>query len=132
MKSFGVLKTAAVVMAAALAGTAGCATAASGPKACTLVGCEAGVSIDIRGDRGGEITVKLQASNGQMRSFECDGEARDCNAFFADWSPDNATVTVTKRESNVVRSVAVAYRNTYPNGEDCPPVCRQGHIDFTV
>jgi hypothetical protein len=132
MRAFGMIRTAAIVFVAVMAGTSGCATASSAPRACTLVGCEAGLSIDIRGDRGGDISVKLVAADGQMRSFECDGEARDCSAFFADYSPENVTVTVMKKESNIVRSVPVSYRNTYPNGEACPPVCRQGHIDFTV
>ncbi len=130
MKSNQIMKSLALVVAIA-AGTAGCATAGA-PEVCTLVGCEAGLAIDVRGDRGGDITVKLVAADGQLRTFECEAEANGCNAFFADYTPENVTVTVTKKEGNVVRSYGVTYRNTYPNGERCPPVCRQGHVDITL
>jgi hypothetical protein len=130
MSRVGMVKTLALVALAAIGATAGCAS--SGPKVCTLVACEPGLAIDIHGDRGGDITVRIAAADGQQRSFECDAEARDCNAFFADYMPENVSVTVTKKEGNVIRSYGVTYRNTYPNGEDCPPVCKQGHIDLTL
>ena len=103
------------------------------PRACTMIGCEPGLSVTIRGDRGGDITVRVASAEGVVRQFECDAEARDCNAFFADYMPDdNVTITVTKQDGNVVRAVPVTYRDVRPNGDDCPPVCRQGQAELTL
>lgn len=131
MKASGYLKLAAAVIIPALVG--GCATnSQEGPVACTLIGCEAGLAVDVKGDRGGDVSVKVTAADGQSRTFECEAEAATCSAFFADYMPANVTVTVTKQESNTVRSFAVTYGNVYPNGEACPPVCRQGHVDVVL
>ena len=129
MKSMSV--SGLVSMAVVLIALTGCATAKTGGP-CTLVGCEPGLSIDIRGDRGGDITVKIVAADGQQKTFECDADAPACTTFFADYTPERVSVTVTKKESNVVRSFEVTYRNEHPNGEDCPPVCKQGHIDMNL
>jgi hypothetical protein len=125
------MKVLAVVAATAAASATGCATA-SGPRVCTLVGCEAGLAIEVRGDRGGDISVKVTAADGQTKSFECDGDVAGCSTFIPDFMPENVTITVTKKESNFVKSYAVTYNNTYPNGEDCPPVCKQGHVDVLL
>ncbi|MEO5510061.1 MAG: hypothetical protein ABIV28_05980 [Longimicrobiales bacterium] len=129
MKSL--MKVLAVVAATAAGSATGCATA-SGPKTCSLVGCEAGLAIEVRGDRGGDVTVKVTAADGQTKSFECDADVSGCSTFIPDFMPENVTVTVTKKEGNFVKSYAVAYNNVHPNGDDCPPVCRQGHIDVLL
>ena len=113
--------------------SAGCATKQEGPQACTRIGCESGLSVTIRGDRGGDVTVKVASAEGVVREFQCDGDARDCTAFFGGYMPDdNVTITVTKQEGSVVRAVPVTYRDVQPNGEDCPPVCRQGQAELTL
>ena len=131
MKASGYLKLVAAAFIPVLAN--GCASnSQEGPVMCTLIGCEAGLSVDVKGDRGGDVTVKVSASDGQSKTFECEAEAATCSAFFADYMPANVSVTVTKRESNTVRSFAVTYENVHPNGEACPPVCRQGHVDVLL
>ncbi|HEX6694999.1 MAG TPA: hypothetical protein VF035_09910 [Longimicrobiales bacterium] len=131
MKASGYLKLAAAAIIPAIAG--GCASnSQEGPIACTLIGCEAGLAVDVKGDRGGDVSVKVTAADGQSRTFECEAEAATCSAFFADYMPANVTVTVTKQESNTVRSFAVTYGEVHPNGEACPPVCRQGRVDVIL
>lgn len=122
----------AVTAAIVAVGLTGCAAKRTGPTMCTKIGCEPGLSIDVRGPRDSDITVKISAADGQLRTFECDSEAPSCSSFFADYTPENVTVTITKKESNTVRAFQVTYQNERPNGEDCPPVCKQGHIDMTI
>ena len=132
MKPIGYLKLFALVVVLPAAG-AGCASnSQEGPVACTMVGCEPGLSVDVRGDRGGDVTVKVVAADGQSRTFECEAEAATCSAFFAEYMPENVSVTVTKAQGNTVRSFNVSYANVRPNGDDCPPVCRQGHVEVML
>ena len=133
MKVSGYLRLFSLALAIPVLG-AGCASNAQegGPVMCTLIGCEAGLSVDVRGDRGGDVTVKVVAADGQTRTFECEAEAATCSSFFADYMPENVSVTVTKSQGNTVRSFNVSYANVRPNGEDCPPVCRQGHIEVML
>jgi hypothetical protein len=120
-----------VTVTAVTFGMSGCASA-NAPRACTLVGCEPGLSVEVHGDRGGDINVRISAAVGQSKSFDCDAEAPSCTSFFADYTPENVSVTVTKKESNVIKSYQVTYHNERPNGDDCPPVCKQGHIDVNL
>jgi hypothetical protein len=133
MKFIGNLQVLATATLVTVLTASGCASAKpTGPKACTLVGCQPGLSIDVRGDRGGDINVKIVAADGQMRSFDCDSDTATCSATFEDYTPENVSVTVTKKESNVIRSYSLKYNNVRPNGEDCPPVCKQAHIDLVL
>jgi hypothetical protein len=123
-----------LVVTAGLAGLAlsGCASSTNASRVCKLESCEAGLSIDVRGDRGGDINVRINAADGQSKTFDCDAEAPSCSSFFADYTPENVSVTITKKESNIIKSYQVTYHNERPNGDDCPPVCKQGHIDVML
>lgn len=132
MKLFGILQAVALTTIVLGAGVTGCASANNQAGTCGLTSCEPGLSIEVRGDRGGDITVKIVAADGQMRSFECFADASTCTATFADYTPENVSVTVTKKESNVIRSYNLRYDNVRPNGNDCPPVCKQAHIDLVL
>lgn len=133
MKLTGKLQALAVMTVVTATAASGCATGKSDqPTVCKLAGCEAGLSVEVRGDRGGDINVKIVSADGQMRMFDCDSDTPQCTATFDDYTPENVSVTVTKKESNVIRSYNLKYNNVRPNGDDCPPVCKQAHIDLVL
>lgn len=132
MNSHRLLEAAAILTMSVVAGVAGCAANNQVPEACTMIGCSPSLTVEIKGDRGGDISVKIVAADGASRSFECDADASTCTATFEDYTPENISVTVTKREGNAIRSFAPLYHNERPNGENCPPVCRQAHVEMTI
>jgi hypothetical protein len=125
--------TRSVLLAGVLAAISlsGCATAKPAGT-CGLESCDPGLSITVRGARDSDITVKISSADGQGKSFECDAVSATCEAFFADYTPENVSVTITKKEGNSVHSYNLTYNNVRPNGTDCPPVCKQAHIDVNM
>jgi hypothetical protein len=130
--NFGSLKIASLLAVAVTIGLTGCATAKPDGGACGLESCEPGLSIDVHGERTSDVNIKIVAADGQTKSFDCDAVSTTCQAFFADFTPENVSVTVTKKEGNAIHSYNLTYNNVRPNGSDCPPVCKQAHIDLTL
>ncbi len=120
-----------------------------GPLACTEIGCDDQLAIDIEhGDlTDGEWEVVIAEQNGpggETCAFSVAGgavTATDCNAsplpgtltVFA--SQLYAAVDVQVRFGGVVRGSAsgeITYQQVQPNGPGCEPICTQGGLTVVV
>ena len=103
------------------------------PQVCTKIGCESGLRVELGGAPAGPFRVEVQAAGGgAARVFECPAGQRCEIAFFADFTPEEATIRVTAGGRTTARTVRPTYERVQPNGPGCPPVCRQGRVRVEV
>jgi hypothetical protein len=101
------------------------------PRACTEIGCNDGLSVEITGTIAGRTTIEVAAAGQTTRTFECNpGQA--CRGFLDNYMPAQATITVRMPDRTVERSVSPQYVESRPNGEGCPPVCRQATVQVAI
>jgi hypothetical protein len=116
--------------AIALALTA-CSAPAPAPaqRACTMIGCEDGLTVVVEGTPRGAYRVEARAEGEPPRVRECTSPEACGQVFFAGFLPGEVTVEVTAvggaRSSRTVRP---RVETVQPNGPDCPPTCRQGRV----
>ncbi len=103
------------------------------PHVCTQIGCESGLRVDRGGAPAGPFRVEAQAAGGGApRVFECPAGERCESAFFADFTPEEATIRVIADGRTTARTVRPTYERVQPNGPGCPPICRQGRVRVEV
>jgi hypothetical protein len=101
-------------------------------SACTLIGCEDGLAIDVQGAVPASYTVTLEAPDGAPRVFEC-GPTRFCQPLFvAEFMPETVEVRVQAEGVDFTAEFTPTYSVSRPNGPDCPPECRQATIRVVV
>jgi len=115
---FGVAATAVVVVA--LMG--GCSS-----TACTAIGAESGVSVDISGQGRGEPITATACVEGHCSDTsvqEADGPIFIANSKVTSEEPTRVTVTVRRQSGAVLvpsRETTVTPKRVQPNGPDCDP-----------
>lgn len=101
------------------------------PVACTLIGCVNGLTLELRGNLPDTYTVTARAGT-VVRTREC-STAQPCGQIvFEDFNPNTVTIEVTSAAGTVRREVTPEYRESRPNGPNCPPVCRQATVAVDV
>jgi hypothetical protein len=104
-----------------------------GGVACTEIGCNDGLSVDLTGNVPTSGTVEAEdLDSGEIRSEAIQVIQGTANIFFAEFTPTNVTVRVM--DDSVLASVDVAptYETARPNGPDCPPECSQARLSINV
>lgn len=104
------------------------------PKVCTLIGCTDGLTVALATRPAGAFRIELRVPGvATPYVFDCPDPARCASgALFEELTPEAATVTVTTARGSVVREVRPTYTTSRPNGDDCPPVCRQGTVTVPI
>jgi hypothetical protein len=132
---------AAVSLAAAMGCSDAISSASEGgdapgqERACTLIGCVDGLTVQLPSAPSGAWRVEVTdlAAGGAPRVFECAaGATCSPSVFFADLAPERARVRVVTTRGTVESEVRPTYAAARPNGEDCPPVCRQARVEVTL
>ena len=107
-----------------------------GPEACTVVGCFNGLTVRLTSLPTEPYTVELRVPGAQepIYSYECDG-GPSCEQVIH--SPletlSRISVKVTTDTGLLVTEVLdVDYVETWPNGRDCPPPCRNATVTAEV
>jgi hypothetical protein len=115
--------------AVALLSTA-CSTPSPAPaqRACTMIGCEDGLAVEIDGTPQGAYRVEARAPGESPRVRECASPAACGQIFFAGFLPEEVTVVVTAGDATSSRTVRPQVETVRPNGPDCPPTCRQARV----
>jgi hypothetical protein len=110
---------------------AGCS--AFDEQACTLIGCEDGLSLRLIDAPMDQFLLEVEEAEGEIHQFEC-GTRHHCDGavFIPGVSADRVTVRVTVNESVVEREVALTYDLVQPNGPGCPPICRQATAEVSL
>ena len=120
MRSIGFL-----VLAGALGG---CAQPPPPSEVCTLIGCESGLTVVVEPAPSGDYAVRAETAD-SARTVQCTALQRCAEgAFFADFTPQRATVHVIAGGDTTVQSVTPSYETLQPNGPTCPPTCRRATV----
>jgi hypothetical protein len=101
--------------------------------ACTLIGCENGLSVQFAVALTGAYRVEAWSELRTMpQVFEC-GAGEVCpSVFFPDFQGHDVVVRVTTAAGTRMQEFPrVEYDAQYPNGRDCGAVCEQATVTFT-
>ena len=107
-----------------------------GPRACTLVGCTSGVTINVPASVPFPFTLTLSVPGGSPIPLQVNCTAQTCQrslfiaAFLPDYFRAELKWTVDGRPETTVRDFRPEYVETRPNGRGCEPTCRQGTVSF--
>jgi hypothetical protein len=106
------------------------------PKACTEIGCDDGLRVQLDGaPAGGIVRVELlpAGDTGPRYVVECAATQGCANgAWFPGFTGDYAVVRVTTSDGSVSREVRPTYAVMQPNGPDCPPTCRTASVTVSL
>lgn len=103
-------------------------------RACTLIGCESGLTVVLDDAPAEPYRVEVSApGETEPRVVEC-SSASPCGGrvFLRDFTPESATVRVVAGGDTVAREVRPTYETLQPNGPGCPPTCRQAEVRVTL
>ena len=118
------------VLAAALgAGLSACN--ALGPQACTQIGCDSGLLVELQDEPQAPFTVTATAEDGRTRTIDCPDPA-NCRIFFEGFTPSEVTITYESGGDAVEQTFSPAYTRSRPNGEDCPPECVNATVRLDI
>ena len=105
-----------------------CAPMSPPARACTLIGCTDGLTVELTGTPAGAYRVELEVpGEAQRRVVRCDSPGA-CGPVFFEVTPAVATVHVVTAAGTRSQEVRPAYQVNQPNGPDCPPRCRQARV----
>jgi hypothetical protein len=118
------------VLACSLALLGGCGITG----ACTLIGCESGLFVQITGTPAGAYRVEAIGAGSEVLHFVNCPSAEACagGAVFRDFFPESVTIRVTTAAGTTTQSVQPTYTDSQPNGPNCPPTCRQGSVTVAL
>jgi hypothetical protein len=98
--------------------------------ACTLIGCEDGLMVNLEGTPPGAYRVEAWSEiKVNPRVFEC-GAGETCQpVFFPLFTGENVTVRVTTAAgTRTLKFTGVEYESLYPNGRRCGAACQQASV----
>lgn len=98
--------------------------------ACTLIGCDSGVTVQLSTLPAVPFSVELTAfPGGESTLKQCTADGA-CSAtlFFEGVRADSVSIKVTSGTGETITGVKPAYSVTRPNGPQCDPECRQASV----
>jgi hypothetical protein len=101
--------------------------------ACTEIGCSDGLSVSLDGTAPTGTIIEVEDEDGSTMSIEC-GVDWPCqnSVFFAGFTPDRVTVTVTNAAGVRTAVFDPDYEAFRPNGPGCEPECVQAVVDMEL
>lgn len=117
--------------ATAVALLAGCNSIST---ACTLIGCDDGLSVQFSQSPTDGYRVEAWSElNTAPQVLEC-GAGQVCPpVVFPDFQGENVTIRVTTEAGSQVHEfVGVEYLDLYPNGRRCGATCRQATVTIQL
>jgi hypothetical protein len=101
--------------------------------ACTMIGCESGVTVQLSSLPAVPFSVELTPAGGAATLKECvASDACGTELFFSGVSADSVTIKVTSGAGESVTRARAEYATTRPNGPQCDPECRQARVAASV
>ena len=99
--------------------------------ACTLIGCDDGLVVEVEGNLPPGVSVEAVAGDGERRVKEC-AQGTFCVVVFEGFHPNEVTVSATTGERAVTVTVEPEYAELRPNGRCCPPTCRTATVSIVL
>ena len=111
----------------AVAGSCGVTTP---PVACTLIGCDSGLIVELSARPAVPYRVEVEVPGSATRNvFDCPDPTRCSGTIvFRDFTPEVARVHVTTSAGTRAHDAQLRYEEHRPNGERCPPLCRNARV----
>jgi hypothetical protein len=103
------------------------------PRACTLIGCTDGLSVQLVDLPVGAYALEVLLPGGEIRTFEC-AQASACPAqlFFPGVAAEEITLRMTTEAGVRTETRRPVYSKLRPNGRGCPPVCWQAEMTMRL
>ncbi len=111
-----------------------CATREPEVRACTMIGCESGVAVDLSAMPSGAFSVELTPLPGGAPTLKQCTTAAACgrSLFFAGVTADSVAVKLTTTAGTRTMRARAEYVVSQPNGPQCDPTCRQARVAVQV
>lgn len=106
-------------------------------KACTLIGCNDGLSVTFKGTAPDNFSLKLKAEGQTELNLSCPGGSSQFTCLpgrvlVNNYTPAQVEVTYTAGDKTVTRSFTPSYTTASPNGPDCGPSCKQATVEIEI
>lgn len=101
------------------------------PQDCTLIGCTNGLAVVVNTSLQQQMTVTVKAGTQTLATLQCSA-GTPCNTFIENQTPSEVQVTINVSGGTVNRTYNPQYQMHRPNGENCPPECKQATITVNV
>lgn len=100
--------------------------------ACTLIGCDDGLSVRFSRPPTGAFRVEATVPNdATVVSIDC-ADAATCLLMFPGLVADQVTLRLITPQGAVTQQFQPRYEDVYPNGRRCGPACRQATVTFQL
>ena len=107
-----------------------------GPEfACTLVGCQNGLTVRFATPPSGLLRVEVYTQSPDRQPayvYDCTVETCYDAVFFPDLILEHGFVRVTSSAGSRLTEIRPTYASRRPNGPDCPPLCRSASVTVPV
>jgi hypothetical protein len=99
---------------------------------CSLVGCIGYLTVAF--DAAPAVAYHIEAVSGILgtRDFDCADPAKCGTASFANYTPDQVTITVTTARGSRQYNLTPAYQNMYFDGRECGAACRNATVTVSL
>jgi hypothetical protein len=96
--------------------------------ACTLIGCEDGLSVQFDRAPAGAFRIEANAPDDPAQyAIDC-ADAATCMMMFPGLVAEQVTIRVITQQGTHTQEFQPRYDEVHPNGRGCGPACRQATV----
>lgn len=100
--------------------------------ACTLIGCDDGLSVQFSRAPVGAFRIEATVPNEPaVVAIDC-VDATNCLLMFPGLVAEQVTLRLITSEGTVTQEFEPRYDDVYPNGRRCGPACRQATVTIQL
>jgi hypothetical protein len=100
--------------------------------ACTLIGCDNGLSVRFSRPPAGAFRVEATVPHDPtVLAIDCP-DATSCLLMFPDLVAEQVTLRLIMAQGTLTQQFQPRYENVYPNGRGCGPACRQATVTIQL
>jgi hypothetical protein len=100
--------------------------------ACTLIGCEDGLSVQFSRAPAGAFRIEATVPNDPtVAAIDC-ADAASCPLRFPGVVAEQVTLRLITSQGTVTQEFQPRYQELHPNGRRCGPACRQATVTFQL
>jgi len=103
-------------------------------RICTDIGCYSGLEIQVSPAPATPFRIEAFAPGfSAVYTQDCANPADCTRIFLPEFTPDVVNVRlIAGGDTTFVEGAQPQYTESRPNGPDCPPICRTGHITISA
>jgi hypothetical protein len=100
--------------------------------ACTLIGCDDGLLVQLNRPPAGAFRIEATVPNDPaVVGIEC-ADAASCPLMFSGLVADQVTLRLITSQGTVTQQFQPRYEEVHPNGRRCGPACQQATVTFQL